>query len=62
MEGTLIQEATRLAQSHDELWKTLNKYAEDLGVSVDHVIVGSLRLVAEVYDNATGDGMIPILR
>lgn len=61
MEGTLLNEAKRALESHEDILKALNHYADELGVSVDHVIVGSLKLVSEVYNNATGNGMIPVL-
>ena len=36
-------------------------WARDLGVSVDNVIMGILRIVADDYNKATGKGMIPLL-
>ena len=62
METTLLREAKRCVQPDDETWKALNRYAADLGVSVDHVIVGALKFAAEVYGDSTGSGMIPLLR
>jgi len=61
MNGTLVEEGIRSAKSQEEVWKALNSFARDLGISVDHVIFASLRMVAEEYEKATGAGTIPCL-
>jgi hypothetical protein len=62
MYDTLTAEAR--AALKDEAWvlKALRNYARDLGVSVEHVITGSLMMVAEDYNRATGNGVIPCLQ
>lgn len=62
MESTLVQEATHCIRNHEDIQKALHGYARELGVPVEHVIVGALQLAAEVYNSATGNGAIPCLR
>ncbi len=41
--------------------RSLDRYAAEVGVSLEHVIVAALKTVAEDYENATGNGAIPLL-
>jgi hypothetical protein len=59
--ATLVEQAHRVIQNTD-IEKALRSYARDLGVSIDHVIVGALQMVAEDYNAATGNGTIPCLQ
>tara|TARA_R110001592_G_scaffold118653_2_gene321230 strand:+ start:1160 stop:1366 length:207 start_codon:yes stop_codon:yes gene_type:complete len=53
--------AQSVLESQPALECTLKRYAAELGVSLDHLIIGSLMTVAEEYRNATGNGQIPCL-
>ena len=46
---------------HVDIEKSLGRYAKELRVSLDHVIMGTLKMAAEEYDTATGKGIIPCL-
>jgi hypothetical protein len=48
-------------EAQPALESTLRRYAAELGVSLDHLVLGSLMTVAEEYRRATGDGQIPCL-
>lgn len=61
MDATLLEQTHKYLESDPDVALALGRYAKELGVSVDHVIMGSLRMVAEEYNRATGDGMIPAL-
>ena len=41
--------------------KALSRYARDLGVPLDRVILATLEMVARDYAEATGNGTIPAL-
>lgn len=58
--AVLAQQAQQVIQGTD-IEKALRRYAHDLGVSLDHVILGALQMVAEDYNAATGNGAIPCL-
>ncbi len=58
---TLNERIRRVLDTQPQVEKALVNYARDLGVSVDHVIMGALLVVAADYNRATGDGMIPRL-
>ena len=60
-EPALDQRIQRILDTQPKVEKALRSYARDLGVSLDHVILGALVLVAQDYDEATGGGMIPRL-
>lgn len=53
--------ATDVVRAQPELEATLKRYAAELGVSLEHLVLGSLMAVAEEYRNATGNGQIPCL-
>ncbi|MBX3179406.1 MAG: hypothetical protein KF886_18780 [Candidatus Hydrogenedentes bacterium] len=53
--------AQQIVKAQPALESTLRRYAEELGVSLDHVVLGSLMAVAEEYRRATGNGAIPCL-
>lgn len=61
MSSALMDNARRVLADNPALEKSLNNYAHDIGVSLDHVVLGILQMVAEEYDNATGNGIIPCL-
>lgn len=62
---TISEDVKSLAQTVLEtqpaLESTLQRYARELGVSVEHLVLGSLMAVAEEYRLATGNGQIPCL-
>lgn len=58
--AALVQQARMIIHNTD-IEKALKSYARDLGVSVEHVILGTLQMVAEDYNAATGNGTIPCL-
>lgn len=53
--------AQDVIHAQPELESTLKSYAADLGVSLDHLVLGTLMAVAEEYRQATGNGQIPCL-
>ena len=53
--------AQAVLEAQPALESTLTRYASELGVSLDHLILGSLMAVAEEYRQATGNGQIPCL-
>ncbi len=62
MSHTAILERTKTRlQQHPDIEKALSRYARELGVSIDHVIIGALQMVADDYNEATGNGQIPAL-
>ena len=50
-----------VVRAQPELESTLKRYAAELGVSLDHLVLGTLMAVAEEYRRATGNGQIPCL-
>ncbi len=62
---TISEEVTSAAQkvleAQPTLESTLKRYADELGVSLEHVVMGSLMTVAEEYQRSTGNGQIPCL-
>lgn len=61
MNTGLMEIARRVLADNPGIEKSLNCYAHDIGVSMDHVVLGILQMVAEEYDTATGNGAIPCL-
>jgi hypothetical protein len=62
MSNAAILDRTRTQlQQHPDIEKALSRYARELGVSLDHVIIGVLQMVAEDYNEATGHGQIPAI-
>jgi hypothetical protein len=53
--------AQDIVRAQPALESTLRRYAEELGVSLEHLVMGSLMAVAEEYRRATGNGQIPCL-
>ena len=53
--------AQAVLEAQPALEKVLTRYAAELGVSLEHLVLGSLMTVAEEYQRATGDGQIPCL-
>lgn len=53
--------AQKVLEGQPTLESTLTRYANELGVSLEHVVLGSLMTVAEEYRRSTGDGQIPCL-
>lgn len=53
--------AQDIIRKQPELESTLKRYAAELGVSLEHLVLGSLMAVAEEYREATGGGKIPCL-
>ncbi len=53
--------AQKILEAQPTLESTLKRYADELGVSLEHVVLGSLMTVAEEYRRSTGDGQIPCL-
>lgn len=53
--------ASDVLNAQPALESTLKRYAAELGVSLEHLVLGSLMAVAEEYRNATGNGQIPCL-
>jgi hypothetical protein len=53
--------AQAVLDAQPALESTLRRYASDLGVSLEHLVLGSLMAVADEYKLATGDGKIPCL-
>ena len=53
--------ASAIVNAQPELESTLKRYASELGVSLEHLVLGSLMAVAEEYRRATGNGQIPCL-
>jgi len=53
--------ASDIVKAQPALESTLKRYAAELGVSLEHLVLGSLMAVAEEYRNATGNGQIPCL-
>jgi len=62
MGNAALAEHARIVIHDTDIEKALRSYARDLGVSIDHVIIGALQMVAEDYNAATGNGTIPCLR
>jgi hypothetical protein len=60
-EATLEQRIQAILDTQPEVEKALQCYARDLGVSLDHVVMGALVMVAQEYNDTTGKGMIPSL-
>ncbi|MCF6283692.1 MAG: hypothetical protein L3K26_00655 [Candidatus Hydrogenedentes bacterium] len=62
---TISEDVKNTAQSvldaQPALESTLNRYAAELGVSLEHLVLGSLMAVAEEYQRSTGNGQIPCL-
>lgn len=61
VELPLDQRVKSILDTRPQVEKALRNYARDLGVSIEHVILGALVMVAQDYNEATGDGMIPRL-
>ncbi len=61
IEQPIDQRVKSILETRPEVERALRSYARDLGVSVDHVILGALIMVAQDYNEATGNGMIPRL-
>lgn len=61
VELPLDQRVKNILETRPQVEKALRNYARDLGVSIEHVILGALVMVAQDYNEATGDGMIPRL-
>ena len=61
MNSALMEHARRVLVDNPAIEKSLSSYAHDIGVSLDHVVLGILQMVAEEYDSATGNGVIPCL-
>lgn len=67
MQATLTISDEMKTTAHDivraqpALESTLKRYAAELGVSLEHLVLGSLMAVAEEYRHATGNGQIPCL-
>jgi hypothetical protein len=57
----LLERAHTNLSTRVDVEHALQLYANELGVSLDHVITGCLQMVAEDYMKATGDGAIPVL-
>ena len=53
--------AQTVLEAQPALASTLSRYAKELGVSVEHLVLGSLMAVAEEYRLSTGNGQIPCL-
>lgn len=53
--------AADILKAQPALESTLKRYASELGVSLEHLVLGSLMAVAEEYRVATGNGQIPCL-
>ena len=62
MQTMLADRARDAVMGQDHVLSALQRYADEIGVSVDHVIAAALQMVAEDYLAATGNGMIPVLR
>lgn len=60
-ELTLEQRVKAILETRPQVERALRCYARDLGVSIEHVILGALVMVAQDYNEATGNGMIPRL-
>ncbi len=61
IEIPIDQRVKSILETRPQVEKALRNYARDLGVSIEHVILGALVMVAQDYNEATGDGMIPRL-
>lgn len=53
--------AQDVIRKQPELEATLKRYAAELGVSLEHLVLGTLMAVAQEYREATGNGQIPCL-
>jgi len=53
--------AQSVLEAQPALESTLNRYAKEMGVSLEHLVLGALMAVAEEYRLATGNGKIPCL-
>ena len=58
---SLVEKAHLFIEADPDIGLALERYANELGVSVDHIIIGALRMVADDYNKATGNGLIPAL-
>lgn len=57
----LLDRAQHVLNENPEVAASLRRYAQEINTSMEHVILGILQMVAEEYDQATGNGTIPCL-